>query len=64
MGISAEARVLRWVEAEVEGARCKYEGDARRYWDATFMREVVEAKARADAVARIRRAAVRGGVAL
>ena len=64
MGISAEARILRWVEAEVEGARCKHERDARRYWDAAFMRDVVEAKARADAVARIRRAAMRGGVAM
>ena len=64
MGISAEARVLRWIEAEVEGARCEHERDARRYFDAAFMRDVVEAKARADAVARLRRATVRGGVAL
>jgi len=41
VGLSPEARVLRWLDIEVYGARCKYERDPS-YWDEMFMSAVEE----------------------
>jgi len=51
VGSSFEGRVLRWIEIEVYGERCKYERDPR-YWDEAFM-ATVEAEGRATAVKRL-----------
>lgn len=52
VGLSAEARVLRWIDIEAEGARCKFERDPR-YWDAAFM-QTVEDNGRTNAVTELR----------
>lgn len=52
VGLSAEARVLRWMDIEAEGARCTYERDPR-YWDAAFM-QTVEDNGRTDAVTKLK----------
>ena len=53
VGLSPEGRVLRWLDIEVYGARCKYERDPS-YWDEMFM-SAVEEGARAEAVRRLKR---------
>ena len=53
VGLSPEGRVLRWLDIEVYGARCKYERDPS-YWDEVFM-SAVEEGARAVAVGRLKR---------
>ena len=53
VGLSPEGRVLRWVDIEVYGARCKYERDPS-YWDEVFM-SAVEEGARAVAVGKLKR---------
>lgn len=53
VGVSAAARVLRWIDIEAEGARCKFERDPR-YWDAAFM-QTVEDNGRTDAVTELRK---------
>ena len=45
--------MLRWLDIEVYGARCKYERDPS-YWDEVFM-SAVEEGARADSVRRLKR---------
>ena len=51
VGSSFEGRVLRWIEIEVYGERCKYERDPR-YWDEAFM-ATVETEGREKAVKRL-----------
>jgi hypothetical protein len=53
VGLSPEGRVLRWLDIEVYGTRCKYERDPS-YWDEMFM-SAVEEGARAEAVRRLKR---------
>lgn len=52
VGLSPEGRVLRWLDIEVYGARCKYERDPS-YWDEVFM-SAVEDGARAEAVRKLK----------
>ena len=54
VGLSPEGRVLRWLDIEVYGARCKYERDPSSYWDEMFM-SAVEEGARADSVRKLKR---------
>ena len=51
-GISAEARVLRWLDAEAYGAQVAYEADAR-FFDKGFM-AMVETQGRKAGVARLK----------
>jgi hypothetical protein len=52
VGLSPEARVLRWIDIEVYGATCKYERDPS-YWDEVFM-SAVEEGARAEAARKLK----------
>ena len=53
VGLSPEGRVLRWLDIEVYGARCKYERDPS-YWDEEFM-SAVEDGARSEAASKLKR---------
>ena len=52
VGLSAEARVLRWIDFQVDDARYVYERDPR-YWDKDFM-STVEDNGRTKAVANLK----------